>query len=242
MSELRSEEMIEVTKMNGLSRLIGIIVSPTKTFEAIRQKPAIWIPMLVLLLVPAAYYFFMWDYLAPAMIITLEEQAAMYGTEVTPDMMDLQMNIAKYSTYATGIGFIIVNLISAVYYLIANSIANGDAKYKHLLSMSLYISMIGLLSLLVSAITTILGMDPTTPLTSVASFLPASMYGTVIYALLSTVEVFSIWSIIITVMGLRIVANMSKKASIITVAISYVFTTGLVVGSAVLTQVMSNLM
>ncbi len=241
MSEFENLESVEPKKMNTLTRVVGIIVKPGETFEAIRRKPTIWIPMVILLLLPALYYILMWDQLEPGMIVALEEQSALYGTELTPEILAIQIPIMKYTSYATGITFIIVTLITAVYYLIANSIADGDAKFSHLLSMSLYINMISLLSFIVMAVVALLGMESTTPVTSLASLLPVSMSGSIIYAILATVEVFNIWGMILAVKGLQIVANMSKRASIITVALSYGFTLALVIGSVVLAKVFSGL-
>jgi len=77
------------------------------------------------------------------------------------------------------------------------------------------------------------------PITSLAVFLPASMKGTVAYALVLPFEVFNIWGLIVTYIGLKTVTGMSKKAALIAVVAAFIFSLLMASGSIIIANSMT---
>ncbi len=223
--------------MNSLQKVVSVIVSPTKAFEGIREKPTVLLPIILIILLPLAYTVVYWSKLEPSIIVILENQSIAMGIEPTKEYLDLQIAITKYSSYATGVGILIGTLISALYYFICSKIAGTEAKYKEIFSLVLHVGMISMLSYVLNFILSAMNIDVTTSITSVASFLPISMSASILYGVLSTVELFNVWSLIIMVIGLQVVVKMSKKAAIISVSIAYGFTILMITVSTMLANI-----
>jgi len=164
--------------------------------------------------------------------------------EVTQEMMDLQLTITKFSL-PIGIvfGMLFAGLLNGVYCFVCAKIAKSEVRFKQLISMAYHILVVGSISYLLNIVLTLVGVDinMNVPITSLASLLPESFGGTFLFGAALAVEVFSLWGVVLTFYGLRIIAQMSKKAALISVLISFVF--GLVFsgGSIMLSSLFTNI-
>ncbi|HEX6593423.1 MAG TPA: YIP1 family protein, partial [Bacillota bacterium] len=87
-------------------------------------------------------------------------------------------------------------------------IAQANVTFKQLFSMNTYILIISALGVIVNhAIALIIGSDPDVFVTSLGSAIDAPG---VVGVLLQSIELFSIWGLIVTVIGLQKVAHFSK--------------------------------
>jgi hypothetical protein len=168
---------------------------------------------------------------------------ASYEVEISPEMMDMQMNLAKVMTPLSVVGGAILSgLIGGLYMFICGKIAKSEITFKQSASIAYHMGIIGTLSYLLFMLFMLVGIDfsLTEPLTSIASLLPNSLEGSVVHGLLLPFEVFSVWGSVVSYLAFRIVGDMSKRASIISVMVAFGF--GILVsgGSAVLTSLMSN--
>ena len=99
-------------------------------------------------------------------------------------------------------------LISAVIYLLIAKIARSEVSFKQLFSMNTYIMFISALSLIINGIgIALLGGTVDTVYTSLGSII--STEGA-ISGLLNSIEVFTIWGLILSAIGLHKVAGFSK--------------------------------
>ena len=117
-------------------------------------------------------------------------------------------------------------LIATVIYLIIAKIARSEVSFKQLFSMNTYIMMISALSMILNGIgVALLGGTAGTMYTSLGSLIGAE--GTM-GALLTSIEVFAIWGMILQAIGLQKVANFSKGLAwtivIVFFAIGIIFT------------------
>lgn len=178
--------------------LLGIIWSPTEQFERIRERPAIWGALAIITLL---------------FIIGMWLQSL--GVEV-PEIEGLtEEQLALTEAFAT-VGIIIGGLftpvitilISSFIYWIVAKIAQSDVSFKQLFSMTTYITVIAALSLLVNgALNAIIGGGTEIVFTSLGWVVNAEG---AIGAFFNNIEVFSIWGVILTALGLHKVAGFSK--------------------------------
>jgi Yip1 domain len=99
-------------------------------------------------------------------------------------------------------------LISTVIYLLIAKIARSEVSFKQLFSMNTYIMLISALSLIINGIgVALLGGNVSTVYTSLGSII--STKGA-IAGLLNSIEVFAIWGLILSAIGLHKVAGFSK--------------------------------
>lgn len=90
--------------------------------------------------------------------------------------------------------------------------------------MIYHVMVISTFSTILLVILSLLNIESelTVPMTSLASLFPSSMRTSVLFGFALPIEVFSIWGTCVTYFGLRIVANMSKKAALISVLLAFV--------------------
>lgn len=119
---------------------------------------------------------------------------------------------------------VIIILISSFIYWVVAKLVKSKVTFKQLFSMSTYILFINSLGILINGLLTMLISSNASGLfTSLGSLVPS---GTMFSSILSSFELFGIWALILTAIGLQIVANFSKAAAW-TVTILF-FTIGIV--------------
>ncbi|MEH7110120.1 Yip1 family protein [Bacillus sp. JJ1764] len=179
-------------------RLFGMFASPGTQFERIRRKPKFWVPLIV---VSILYAVGMGLMAASMDVSTLIDQG------VSKDQAEMVLGITKITMAVTGILTPVFGiLISTVIQLIIAKIASSPVTFKQLFSMNAFISIIGAVGLLLNmAIKFGIGGNPQIYITSVAGLLNLDKPG-----VLGSLEVFGIWSTILTAIGLNRTAEFSK--------------------------------
>lgn len=177
----------------------GIIWSPSEQFERIKERPKIWG---ALVLVTIMCMVGMW---LSSLGVDMETGLEGFGED----------EIAAISAFGT-ITLIIMGalmpvigaLISTVIYIIIAKIARSEVSFKQLFSMNTYLMIISALSLIVNGIGIVaLGGNAETVYTSLGSII--SVQGAMA-GLLNNIELFTIWGLILSVIGLQKVAGFSK--------------------------------
>ena len=183
-------------------KLFGMFWSPVEQFERIRQNPRIWLPLLIVTIL----------YLVASTISAMSmkvEDLMLPG--MSGEEAEMVLAIGKATAAITGFFVpVIMVLISTVIYLIIIKIAKKDTTFKQLFSMNVFIMIIGATGFLLnSLIVAAIGGTAGTYVTSLAGLLNSDS------PVLATFELFSIWQIIITMVGLHKVGQLSKTAAII---------------------------
>jgi len=230
-----------VASSNAFSKVINIIFAPSKALYGIKKKPNIFLPIVIIVLIPFLYLL-LWSRFEAEMILALENQMEIQGQELTSGIMNIAIITMKAAFVGSGIIVVLTSVLSGAYYFVCGKIAKSEVTYKQIMSLVYHIAVISSLPVLLNGLLSLLGMEVslTLPITSLASLLPSSMEGTFIYGAAMIIEVFHIWAMVVMYMGLRIVANMSSKASMISVILLLLFGMLYTGGSLVLQDVLSN--
>lgn len=180
-------------------KLLGMIWSPSEQFERIRELPKIWGALIIVTII--------------TMIVAMAQAASVDVTEFADipgvDADSFKM-FSMITAMVTGIFIPVfsVLILSAIYLLIAK-IVRSEVSFKQLFSLNTYLYFISALGGIVNALVSLLvgGGEPGVLYTSLSSILGADgSLGTI----LTNFEIFTIWGVILTAMGLERVARFSK--------------------------------
>lgn len=182
--------------------LFGMITSPKVQFQRIKNHPKIWVPLLIITVL----------FTIGLAIGTINADFSTQVEGVSPDQVEVAKTFQVVGAIIGGLlAPIFMVLISTAIYMLIVKMLGSDVTFRQLFSMNTYLSIIGFLSLLINGIINIfVGGAPGSVYTSLAGL--GDVEGA-LGGLLGSIEVFGIWQSIITVFGLHIVANLSKKAS-----------------------------
>jgi len=209
-------EAVEQNDLNVIQKIIGIFSSPTETFKSIDKKPTWIIPFILLILVVLVTQFLSID-------ITMADQKAAMASR---DLTDAQLNAAtarmdgpmKYvGLIGAPIAVLIVWVIIAGVFLFAgNVIMGGKTKFKSLMAVVSWSSLIGLVQL---PLTTFLIMSKGTRFgvtTSLAALLPAQEIGAktpLLHVVLKQFDIFIIWQLVLWILGISVVYKFTLQKS-----------------------------
>lgn len=200
-NEINEVEEVVVKKPS----LFGMIMNPTEQFDRIRKNPKIIVALLLVT------------------ILTTIGMALMLQTmdfESSPELVGFSEEELMFAALIGQITFVVVGvftpvfviLISTIVFIIIAKIVRSEVSFKQLFSMNTYIFMISALSFIVNGLAFLVvgNGNPEIYFTSLNSIINAEG---VAGAFLNSIEVFSIWGLIITAIGLQVVARFSKGLS-----------------------------
>lgn len=229
----------EPARLGIAGRIAGVLMSPGETFADINRKPT-WIAPLVIIVVTVIGYglFFEWRAKPDWNSIfrtQVRKQLEKSGQTLTPEQMDQQVAVmTKMSktdftsplsillTVAGGVGYcLFVYVIPAGIFALGLMFMQAQATYKKILSVLAWSgAATGLVSLLVrmaslmvrdrESLSNINPIDPAGIVpTNLAVILPASVSAP-LKTLAAAVDVFTIWYLVLLVIGLAIIAGSRK--------------------------------
>lgn len=192
------ESQTEIITKEQKPSLLGMFTSPGEQFERIKQSPKIWVPLLIVSIL----------YTIGMTLMALSMDASTLIEQGVPeDQVDLALGFTKVTVAITGILTPIIGvLISSTIHLIITKIASSPVTFKQLFSMNTYIMVIGGAGVILNtAIRYAIGGNPEIYVTSLAGLLNQEKAG-----ILGSFEVFAIWTMIVTAIGLHKTAQLSK--------------------------------
>jgi hypothetical protein len=237
-----------------IDRIINVFLDPAALFRGLARKPEFWTPVIVIIAVNALLTIVTYPSTKDLRLEAKRQQWAMRITD--DDEEERQEKLAEtekkyvevgrkwepYTESALGVFVILVYLfVAGVLYLI--SLIQGlDTSFKRLMSVVTYTSLIALLGNVIDKILKLAGVvTPETMIewqgtvTGLAYHLPDKIH-MAYYMLASLVDPFTIWSMIVMVIGLRFANRCPMRSAIITIIIYLVLLILLMVGMGFLTQ------
>lgn len=186
--------------------LFGMILDPRTQFERIRMNPKVLVPFIIITVLTTIGMLLMMSQMDiigdDPYLNSMGEEELMYMTIFT----QIVSVITGIVTPAISI------LISTIVYFIIAKIVKSEVSFKQLFSMATFIYIISVLSLLLNSIAffAVSNPDPNLYFTSLNSIVGAEG---ALGALLVSIEIFTIWGMILSAIGLQIVAKFSKGLS-----------------------------
>lgn len=211
--EMLIENAVKEPKLSFFQRMINVFVNPTKVMDDISIKPTMLVAVLLMLVVFTLLNVARLDLLKEFTMEQLELQMAQ-----NPNAVEMPEAFIMTTVY---IGLISASLVPLFVVLFKGLITHGitrlfDGKGKmkqsfSVMAFSYFIVVFG------EIIRTIIGLLTGSYLvtTSLASVIPNLEFNTPLYNLLAQFDVFSIWYLIVSMIGISIVHKISKgKAAV----------------------------
>lgn len=212
---------------SSLGRLAGVLFSPAKVFESIRQRPT-WAAALVLLMLTGTLV----GLLVSQRLDTeemLRESFAQAGRQVSEEQVQQAIDFTERfgwlfavlsSLVATPAGYLTVGLV----FWVVLRLVGADLDYRQSLSVTLHammpqaVSQVLSLPVILSRSTLPFERLQTGLLASNLSFLAPEDAGLRELALYSSFDLFSLWTAVLLAIGYGVVAGVSKAKAAGTVA------------------------
>ena len=208
-------------KKNVFERIAGVLFAPAETFADIARKPDILAPLAVLILI---------GYISTALLVPRIDFDALFETQAQearkrdPNVSEEQLaQIAKFSkafmTVMRWIGPVVssvVYVLVAAVFLLAVRLFGGDGTFKEAVSATLYAWIpLTLFSIILTIVVVARGsFDPVTAATIVKSnpaFLVEMKTQPVLFSLLSALDIFTIWTVILLIFGFKALSHLSYR-------------------------------
>lgn len=209
------KETGEIRSMSLFQRVVGIIVSPAETMKSLINKPRIVLPIIMIAFGLIALYIIRLPLYKETLRSGIELALQNANIQMTPAQIDDKVNTGAILNLAgTPFGALIGWIIWASLIFALIKIFKGEGRYKQYLSVTGYsyviIILYYVLSLIISLATNTLAID--LRITSAANLLPAGTKDTLpfLYGILSGVEVFAIWRLVVTGIGLKLLSKLSS--------------------------------
>jgi hypothetical protein len=229
------------------SRLVGVLFNPVETLASIARQPDILVP-LVLFMVLTVF-----GGIAVAKRVdfgtSMREQFEKSG-RLTPEQVDKQVKmsvtVAKVFAYASPILAVMVFAIVASIMMLAYRLMGGEGEFKHYFSVTLYawvpqmIKSVLTTILLFAKAQTVSAEQLETVVRSSPAFLVDVHTQRVLFTFLSSLDIFTIWSAILMIIGFAFAAKMSKGKSAAIFITVWIFWTGLKLVPAALQSMMGS--
>jgi hypothetical protein len=208
---------------SGFGRLISVFTSPGRTFASIAARPT-WIqPLVFVLLVTIGVTAIVTPKMDMGSIIRQSIEDS--GRELTPEQMDKAVEQgAKFAKIGPIIGVVsqpIIFLLLALIFWVVFKLSGGEFSFPASFSVVLHAllpnSLAALLSIPVVMSKSTLSYEQVKAgsflSSNLGAFAPAgTKHG--LLSLLSSIDVFSLWSLVLLIIGYRIAAKVSKGTAI----------------------------
>jgi hypothetical protein len=199
--------------MGEASRLAGVFIEPGKTFRDIAARPR-WVAPLLLTVLAGLIYIYMfnhkigWEHF---MRQTLESspRAAQLTAEQREQAIQMQLKFAPIGAFAGALLATPVYTIvaSAILLFIFNAMMSAQLKFKQVFSVMCYAGLTGVVFSILGIVVMFLKNPEDFNLRNPLAFNPAAFLDPLqtpkfLYALLSSIDLFSFWAIALIAVGL----------------------------------------
>jgi hypothetical protein len=207
--------------MSEFSRISGVFFEPGKTFEDIGRRPSWFVPMLLMIVAGLAYYLAYgqhvgWErFLQRQMEISPKaaERMAQVPAEKRDSTIALQAKVTGISYYVgTVIGTPLIMVISSAILLGITAMMSAGLKFKQIFAITAYAGLPVILKHALSLVVMFLKKPDDFNLMNPLAFNPGAFMDPVssskfTYTIASALDLFAIWGIILTAIGLKAAAG-----------------------------------
>jgi hypothetical protein len=220
--------------LSQMERVTSAFAAPSKTFEDIKRgNRSWWLPFLIMVIV--GYVFFatvsfkvgMQQVVDNQMKLASEKQQEQMS-KASPEQRELSNKITLYITEGVFIAspvfvLVVAAIVSLVLWGTINFVFGGKATFGGIFAVWFFASLPSIVKTLLGVVVIFAGNTPETfniknfAPTNVAAFLPVMETNKALYALATSLDIVTIWSLVLMGMGLAIVAGVKRSSGYIAV-------------------------
>ena len=218
-------------KKNVFQRIAGVLFAPAETFEEIARRPDILAPLILLIVIGFGTTILM----IPRMDFDsmVRQQMEQSGRQMSDADMEraTRMGAAfgKVMAYVSPVWTAIAYVVIAAVLLFVFRLMGGEGTFRQAFSATLYSFVpMAIYGIVMAIVVTARGsFDPTTAASLVKSnlsFLVDFSENRVLYALLSSIDLFSIWTVALLTFGFAALSRLTRAKSAVIVVSLWIFT------------------
>lgn len=234
MSDQEIQQAAEASPgLSQMQRITSIFTAPSKTFEDIKQgHKSWWMPFVILAVV--GYLFFAAVSLKIGMQQVVDNQIHLNPkqeekmAEIPPAQREMSMKISLYVTEGVFIAtpllvLAVIGLGSLGLWGTINFVFGGKAKYGSIFAVWMFASLPSIVKTLLGIVVIFAGVAPDSfniknfAPTNLGAFLSPTDTNAALYALATSLDVVTIWTLVLLGMGLAMVAGVKRSSGYIAV-------------------------
>ena len=214
---------------------MNTFVAPGSTFADIRRNQSWWVPWVLLSLMSLAFVFVMGQKIGSEQIMRNEiakkpaqaEQLEKLSPEERDRRMEVGAKITSYILYASPLFQLVGALIIAgVFLAIFNFGAGAEITYSQSLAIVMYGFLPFLLSTLLAMVSLLVGVDAEgfnvrNPVATNPAYFMNPLEHKFLYGLLTAVDVFSLWVVVLLGIGYSSVSKIKRSTAILIVLATF---------------------
>lgn len=208
-------------------RLINVFFAPSKTFTDLRRSASWWAPFLIITIVSLAFIYVVDQKVGfrkvAENLIQLQPKQADRIDNMPADqrqkIMQQQASITKIISYAVPvIALILYAAFAGVLFATLKFGASADLKYGTLFALVVYTRLPELLRALLSILSLMAGVSVDAfniqnPLAVNPGYFIGPDGSPVLRALLTPLDIFSIWTLVLTAIGIACISNVKRSTA-----------------------------
>lgn len=220
------EDVAQEKQMGTLGRLWGVLVNPTETFRQVDRQPAVFVPSLILIVITVLLMVPVLPKIQEFTRISLEKNLP---PGQGPEVVEFAVKAAAVgSLVGAAVGLLVMWLIVAALVKGFNSLTGGEGGFKNLFAVTV-LAWVPVVILGGVFGTAMILATPAENLpfasASLSLLLPKEEFGSPLFVILSSVNLFQIWSLILLSIGASVVFNTSTRKQGIFIFIVYLLYT-----------------
>ncbi|RKY78240.1 hypothetical protein DRQ12_06475 [candidate division KSB1 bacterium] len=204
-----------VKEKTFFARWFGVYFSPRETFESIKRKPDWLIPLVAWALISAFSIVIISPVLKTVQINTIAEKRGI-SEEEAEELLQSTAGVQKIAVPLSSFVsvFVVTLIVAGIFFMVGNYFMGGDTSYKKVLSVYCYTTFsVGFVGAIIK-VPLILAKKSMAIQTSLAVILSEDARETFLYRLFSHFDIFTIWTLILMVIGMSVIYNFSTKKSV----------------------------
>jgi hypothetical protein len=238
----------EPAGMGEFSRLTGVFFEPGKAFADIAERPTWFVPLLLIILATVAFYVTYGQHIGWRSFVQdqIDNNASMQRQmqNLSPEQRQQSMAVQEKFmpiVYEVGpvIGMPLLYLFSSLILLgIASGLMSAGVKFKQIFAIECYAGLVGIVAKALGIVVMFLKNPEQFNLMNPLAFNPAAFMdqktaSKFIYTLAMGCDLFTIWALILTVIGLKAAAGKRLSTGGAAVAVILPYALLLLLGATV---------
>ncbi len=228
------------------SRVINTIVAPSKTFTDINRNSSWWVPWVVISIVAIGFGLAVQQKIGFQRVAENQlhntpkqlEQFEKLPPEQQAQQMTIRVAITKYISYCFPLFILVVAVITAAVLMGSfNFGAGAKVSFGAAMAVVMYSYLPGVIKTLLAAVTIFAGADPENflienPIATNPGFFFSPTDHPALYKLASSLDIFTIWTLVLMTIGFACIGKVKKGTSAAIVFGWYIVITLIGVGFA----------
>ena len=234
MNEMGTQTATETTSgLTQWQRVANTFTSPSKTFEDIKRgNKSWWMPLIIMAIVGYILFAAIYTKIGMQQVvdnqIRMDPKATERLAQATPEQREMSTKISLYITEGVFIVspvmvIVIAAIVSLVLWGTINFVFAGKATFPGIFAVWFYASLPSIIKSLLGTIVIFAGMAPESfniknfAPTNLGAFLDPVETNKALYALATSVDALTIWTLVLLGMGIATVAGVKRGSGYIAV-------------------------